>query len=226
MRQAGSRHWAWTGVAFFVIYAVSILFLSGNTPGEKASAQTVMDYYNSHHGRSMTDALLSPLVVALGVIYFTYLRARVREAGAKSDIGPTTMLAGAILWAAGGLVGSVTELMVTSASWHHQGQVVQTANVLANDSWIPFIAGMAVMLTGAGIAVLQSSLLPKWMGWVVLVVGVVSLAGPGGFVGFFVAPVFILVSAIMLLRNKEIDLTDASGARQDLTVQDREPAIG
>jgi hypothetical protein len=145
--------------------------------------------------------------VALGVIYFTYLRARARDAGAKSDVGPTTMLAGAVIWAVGGLFGSVTELMVTSASHHHQAQIAQTANVLSNNSWIPFIAGSAVMLIGAGVTVLQSSLLPRWMGYVALVAGVVSLAGPGGFLGFFVAPLFVLTSAIYALRSREIDLT-------------------
>jgi hypothetical protein len=207
MRQAGSRNWAWAGIAFFVLFAVSIFFLNGSTPGEKASAQKVMDYYNSHNGRSMTDALLSPVLVALGTIYFVYLRARARDSGAKSDVGPTTMLVGAAIWAMGGLIGSVFELAVTSASYHHQAQIAQTANVLSNDSWIPFIAGTAVMLIGAGVTVLQSSLLPKWMGYVTLVAGVVSLAGPGGFIGFFVAPLFVLVSAIMMLRTREIDLT-------------------
>src|SRR3954463_10080302 len=118
MRQAGSRTWAWTGIAFFVLYAVSVFVLNDSTPGEKASAQTVMHYYNGHYGRSLTDALLSPVLVALVVIYFTYLRARARDAGVTSDIGPTTMLAGAVIWATGGLFGSVTELMVVSASHH------------------------------------------------------------------------------------------------------------
>ena len=207
MRQAGSRKWAWTGIAFFVLFAVSVIFLSGSTPGEKASAQTVMHYYNSHNGRSMLDALMSPALVALGVLYFTYLRARAREAGATSDVGPTTMLAGAVIWAMGGLFGSVTELMVTSASYHHQAQIAQTANVLSNDSWIPFIAGSAVMLIGAGVTILTSSLLPKWMGYVTLVAGVVSLVGPGGFLGFFIAPLFVLTSAIMMMTSKQIDVT-------------------
>jgi hypothetical protein len=166
-----------------------------------------MAYYNSHNGRSMTDALLSPVLVALGTIYFVYLRARARDTGAKSDVGPTTMLVGAAIWAMGALIGSVTELAVTSASYHHQAQIAQAANVFSNDSWIPFVAGMAVMLIGAGVTVLQTSLLPKWMGYVTLVAGVASLAGPGGFLGFFVAPLFVLVSAIIMLRTREIDLT-------------------
>lgn len=211
MRQAGSRMWAWTGVAFFVLFAVSVFVLNNSTPGEKASAQTVMHYYNGHYGRVTTDALLSPVLVALVVIYFTYLRARARAAGATSDIGPTTMLAGAVIWAVGGLLGSVMELTVASASHHHQAAIAQTANVLSNDSWIPFITGIAVTLIGAGITVLQSALLPKWIGWVALVAGIVSLGGPGGFVGFFVAPLFVLVSAILVMRAKDIDITDSTG---------------
>ncbi|HET7310884.1 MAG TPA: hypothetical protein VFJ17_06120 [Mycobacteriales bacterium] len=212
MRQSGSRYWAWTGIAFFALFAFSIFFLNGSTPGEKASAQTVMHYYNTHHGRTTADALLAPLIVALGAIYFTYLRARAREARATSDIGPTTMLVGAVIWAMGALVGSVIELTVSSASWHQQAQIAQTANVLSNDSWIPFIAGAATMLIGAGVTVLQSSLLPKWMGYVAIVAGVASLVGPGGFLGFIVAPLFVLTSAVMMLMRREIDVTTTAAA--------------
>jgi hypothetical protein len=207
MSSATSRKWAWTGIAFFVFMAVSVFFLNTDTPGEKASAQQVISYYNSHNGRSMVDIFLAPAAVTLLVIYFTYLRARVREAGVKSEIGPTAMLAGAVIWAGGGLLGSVGELLVTDASYHHQAQVAQTANVFNNVTWMPFIAGIAVTMIGAGVTILQSSLLPKWMGYVALVAGVVSLAGPGGFAGFVIGPLFVLVSAIMLTMRREIDVT-------------------
>lgn len=208
MRQAGSQRWAWTGVGFFVVFAVAVIALSANAPGETASAQKVMAYYNSHRGRILADVFLSPAIVTLLLLYITHLRARTRDAGVTSDMGPNVMFAGAVVWAGGGLLGSVLELMSVSASRHGQAQIAQTANVLSNDTWIPFIAGVAVTLIGIGIAVLGSSVLPKWMGYVALVAGVISLAGPGGFIGFFVAPLFILASSIMLLRTREIDLTD------------------
>jgi hypothetical protein len=110
------------------------------------------------------------------------------------------LLAGAVLWASGLLIGATTSLGVLTASDHGQSQVAQTMNVLCNDAWLPFIAGIAVTLIGAGLTVLATGVLPRWMGWVAAVTGVVSLAGPGGFLGFFVGPLWLLVAGVLLAR--------------------------
>jgi hypothetical protein len=150
----------------------------------------------------LIDAFLAPAGAALLVLFAGEIRARARERG-EHGAGPTVLVGGAVLLAASLLAGAGLSLSLVTASDHNQAQVAQTLNVLDNDSWIPFIGGIAVFLIGAGMTVLSCGLLPKWLGWVALVVGVVSLAGPGGFIGFFGAPVWILVSGIMLAVRTE-----------------------
>jgi hypothetical protein len=111
------------------------------------------------------------------------------------------MIGGAVVWAGGLLLGSWLDLAVVSSSKHHQEGVAQTLNVLLATNWIPFIAGIAVTLVGAGMTVLSTGILPRWMGLVGLVVGIIALAGPGGFLGFFVAPLWMLVAGVMMLRT-------------------------
>jgi hypothetical protein len=80
---------------------------------------------------------------------------------------------------------------------------------------VPFIAGIAIFMIGAGLALLGSRIVPVWLGWIALVVGVVSLAGPGGFVGFFAAPVWILVVGIVLaVRRTEVPVAARPAAPQ------------
>jgi hypothetical protein len=159
-----------------------------------------MDYFNTHQGRTLTSVFLSPLVATLLVLFASHIRTMVRDRHLVPGPGPTVMLAGSVLWASGILIGSTLSLAVMTASDHGQAQVAQTVNVLCNDSWLPFIAGIAVTMIGAGMTVLGTGLLPRWMGWVALAVGVVSLAGPGGFVGFFVGPLWLLVAGVLLAR--------------------------
>jgi hypothetical protein len=196
-----SRWLVWTGPLFAVGFIVSVLFLEGETPSDKASAERVMDYYNAHQGRSLVSAFLAPLGATLLVLFAAHLRAIARGRGDSGGTGPTVLLSGAILWAAGILVGSTTTLALVQAADHDQAQIAQTMNVLANSGWVPFIGGLAVMLIGAGLTVLSTGILPRWMGWVAAVVGVVSLAGPGGFLGFFVAPLWLLVAGVLLART-------------------------
>ena len=212
-----NRWMVWTGPLFTIVFAVAVFALEGSTPGEKASAQEVMDYYNAHQGRTLTTVFLSPLLAALVVLFASHIRTMVRDRHLVPGPGPTVLLAGAVLWGSGILIGSTLSLAVTSASDHGQAQVAQTMNVLCNDAWLPFIAGIAVTLLGAGITVLGTGILPRWMGWVALVVGVVSLAGPGGFAGFFVGPLWLLVAGVLLARAPVPTRPEAATVARDRT---------
>jgi hypothetical protein len=96
------------------------------------------------------------------------------------------------------LASSTIVLGVEAASDHNQPQVAQTLSVLNNENWLPFVGGTALILIGAGLTVLGSRILPAWFGWVGLVGGVISLFGPGGFIGFFLGPLWLLVAGIWL----------------------------
>ncbi|MGH8867462.1 MAG: hypothetical protein ACRDYU_05640 [Actinomycetes bacterium] len=199
MLTARTMRWlAWTGPAFAVLFAVVVFALQGSTPGEKDSAAQVLDYYNSHQGRTLTSVFLSPLAATLLVLFFSHVRAAARERDASGGAGPTVMFGGAVLWASGLLFGSTLDLALVSSSDNTQPLVAKTLSVLSTSVWIPFIAGIAITMVGAALAVLSSRILPSWLGWVALVAGVASLIGPGGFLGFFVGPLWMLVAGVML----------------------------
>jgi hypothetical protein len=157
----------------------------------------VFSYVDGHRTQLLASVFLSPLAAALLVVFAAYVFSRARAAG-DARTGPIILLAGAVLWASGLLLGSMVTLAQVSAADNRQLQLGQTLNVLASASWVPFIGGIAVFLIGAGITGLSSRLLPMWIGWAALVLGIVSLAGPGGFVGYFAAPLWMFVAGIML----------------------------
>lgn len=192
-----SRWLIWTGPLFSVLLFVVDMLLAGNTPDEKASAAEVMKYFNDHQAQTLAGVFLAPLAAALLLVFAGEIRTRARERGA-GGAGPTVMVSGAVLVAVAILAGAALSLSLETASDNNQPQIAETLNVLNADSWIPFIGGLAVFLIGAGMTVLSTRLLPVWLGWVGLVAGIVSLAGPGGFIGFFAAPLWILVAGIML----------------------------
>ncbi len=203
MNDSRARRWLiWTGPIFGVLFLVMGLIFEGSTPGEKASSAEVMKHFNSHQGRTATEVFLAPLAATLLILFASEIRTRARERGPRGA-GPTVLVGGAVLVAASILAGAALSLALLTASDHKQAQVAETLNVLSNDNWIPFIGGIAVFLIGAGMTALSAGLLPKWLGWVALVVGVVSLAGPGGFVGYFAAPLWMLVAGILLAVRTE-----------------------
>jgi hypothetical protein len=47
--------------------------------------------------------------------------------------------------------------------------------------------------------------LPRWLGWAAIVIGVLSLAGPIGFAGFLLCLVWLIVAAILMLVRDDLD---------------------
>jgi hypothetical protein len=191
-----SRWLIWSGPLFAVVFLI-VGFSTGSTPGDGASAAKVMAYYHDHRTAQLISVFLAPLGAALLVLFAAQVRLRAR-ALRQATTGPTVLLSGAVLWGAGLLYGSAISLAQVDAADKKQAEAGLALNQLSNASWIPFIAGIAVFLIGAGMTGLGTRLTPQWLGWAALVVGVVSLAGPGGFVGFFGAPLWMLIAGVVL----------------------------
>ena len=203
-----SRLLLWTGPVFAVVFMV-LSFASGDSPSETASAAKLIKYFHDHKGVTLASVFLSALGCALLITFAAQVRVRARELR-QNLAGPTVMVGGAVLWSAGLLTGSMITLAQIDASDHKLQDASVTLNALNQASWVPFISGIAVFLIGAGMTSLGTKLVPTWLGWLALVVGIVSLAGPGGFIGFFGAPVWILIAGIYLATTKRNAAVDRS----------------
>jgi hypothetical protein len=204
-----NRLLALTGPLFFVLFFIAAFVLSEDGPGAGASAQAVIDYANDKDTSLLVGAFGGAPLAALLIVFFSYLRSVARQRLGDGGAGPTVMVSGAVLWAAGMLFGSTLDLAALDAGDKKVEGAAQAINLLLEASWLPFIVGIAVTLIGAGMTVLRGGVLPAWLGWIALVVGIIGLAGPGGFACFFVGPLFMLVAGIMLyVRQDEPAVTD------------------
>ena len=62
---------------------------------------------------------------------------------------------------------------------------------------MPLVLGVLMFLWATGLAVIRTGALPKWLGWVMVVLGVVALT-PIGFVAAIGAAILVLVLSILL----------------------------
>ena len=82
---------------------------------------------------------------------------------------------------------------------------LQTLNALNMDMFFTVAVGTAAFMLGAGIGSLKSGLLPRWLGWAAIAIGVVALT-PAGFLGFLALGIWTLVASAMLAtRASEVD---------------------
>jgi hypothetical protein len=199
------RRWlALCGVVAPVLIVLAFTVVGGRTPDDNASAAKVVSYYRDHKSASMISALM----VAIGAVLLVLFAARLREVLRGDGLGngglPIAAFGGALILAAGLLFLAAVHFALVQAADHRFAGPAQTLNVLDNNDFFVMIGGMALLMLAAGIATVRRPVLPRWLGWAAIVIGILALAGPLGFVGFLLSVVWILVVAILMLVRQDL----------------------
>lgn len=105
--------------------------------------------------------------------------------------------AGAIVFAVGAAVGATLHLALADTPDDIDPVAVQALNALDWDYFIPFAVRMSTLLLAAGISVVRHGALPKWLGWIAIVL-VVAAYTPAGFFAFLAGGLWILVTSTLL----------------------------
>ena len=196
--QVRSDRWApLAGVLFTVAFAVGFLS-AGNTPDVDASGPEVIAHYDD--AGSILAAVVAAPFAAVGLLVFAgVLRHRLRAKG--PEWLATVAYGGAVVYAAGLGVFATTRLALLDAADLGQPEVAQALNIVDSDNFMPAALGLAVTLLATGWHAVTSRSLPRWHGRVTLALGVLAVAGPAAFIAFLLFPVWVLVTAAVLLRQ-------------------------
>lgn len=204
----GDDRWMFlAGLAFLLLSALGAL-LQGGPPGEQDSADEVVSHFADKETRILAGAFALNVAAAALLVFVSRLRAAIDD---RARAARSLLLVGGTVYATAILIGSSVSLSLVVASNAAFKESAQALNVLNSSLWVPLVIGLATMLIGAGLAVLRTGILPRWLGQVAAVVGVVSLLGPGGFLGAVVAPFWVGAAGVMLfLRPAERPVVPAA----------------
>ena len=79
----------------------------------------------------------------------------------------------------------------------------QTLNVLANDVFFAFFIGLGVFLLANGLAIVRSKVLPRWLGWIAIVFGIIAVTPIGWFILFGLLGWTVVVSVLIFIRERQ-----------------------
>jgi hypothetical protein len=157
--------------------------------------------YSAH----ATGQKVSAFAGTLGLVFFVFFAAglagRVRAAGAGGWLAAGTV-AGAVaalmgfvpLLAFSFILGNDIKFLAPGAT--------QALNVLANDYFLPVVAGLVVFGVLAGLAVAASRAPARWMGWVLVALGVLAAVPPIAWWALLATFVWALAAGIWLAAQK------------------------
>lgn len=190
------------GVLFTVIFAVGFL-TSGETPDTKATGQEVISHYDDS-GQIFASLFALVICAVLFMFFAGTLRSRLRASGAEwlASVG----FGGAIIYTVGLGLFAMSQIALIDAADLGQPEVAQALNIIDNDNFFPTVIGLALVLLATGWHVLATRSLPSWLGWVSVVLGILAMAGPAGFIAFLLFPVWVLVVAVTLYRGTRVSM--------------------
>jgi hypothetical protein len=187
-----------TGIPFAALLVVA--FLTPSTPDTHDTGQQVINHYQDHHSAHLIGDICGGIAVVFFLFFLSSLRSYFKDREGGADGLSMAAFAGGILIAVGGAVFTSLDVALVDARHDISPQAAQALNVLSNDFFFPFEIGLIVFALSIGLAIIASGALPKWLGWVMVVIGVVAFT-PVGFFGFFVVLIWSVIVAILIYRR-------------------------
>jgi hypothetical protein len=181
-----------TGLLFVALMLVGVAE-SGNSPDSNASGAHVIAFYEAHqHSQKVADILF--VFAAAFVVFFAgslhnYLRRTPNVASASALI-----LVGAALLAVGLTVLSGADYALADVPGQLSTSAAQALNVIGNDVFYTLPVGGCVFGIASAVAILRGGALPKWLGWVAVIIGI-AMATPAFWISAIVLFVWVLIVA-------------------------------
>ena len=185
-----------TGVVFVVI-AVAVFAIGGSTPGEHDTGREVQNFYGQHHDKHSALAFILTLAIPFLIFFVSTLRYELRGAGGTGQLANAAFAGGIVAAAGFGILAFIHLALASAASSANTIGTTQVLNVLDGNDFIPMVSGIAVLLLASGLSVVRHGGLPKWLGWVGIVLGVLTFT-PAGFFGFLASGVWIVIASVLL----------------------------
>jgi hypothetical protein len=194
------RYVALTGVVWAVLAIAGVFASGGETPNADASPAKVITYYESHSSEIKASAVLFTLAFLFFLLFCGTLRAFLRRNPANEPLATLMLVAAAVITVSAGIGGGV-ELGIADNIHRLAPAAAQALNVVNNEVFLPVLVAGFVFGLCSGLAILRGSLLPRWLGWVALVMAVVFVIPPVVFVGLLLLVLWsLVVSVLMFLR--------------------------
>ena len=196
------RQWlAGLGVLYGILFGVAAI-ATNQGPGINASATSVVQYYNSHHANSDAGIFLV-LASCVALAFFAgVLRSTVFPSLTKDRGLMSVSAVGTAVWISGMLLAAALQTTLLDASHYGHAAVIQSVNYLTADDFFPIVIGLSIFAIATGVGMLRSGALPAWLGWVTVALGVLAAAGPLGGIAFLIAPVWAVLTGVVLLLRR------------------------
>ena len=209
------RHAALTGAVAVVLWVIgAIISETGASRPDEETPENLLAWFEDEKNTILAGELL----FVLGVLFFIWFLGSLRATlfRAEGGVGRVTSIAyGAGMLAALALILQAAVLIQPSFLDEGilSGDGAQSLSVLSDALFGVVELTLVPMFVAAGLVVLRTGVLPAWHGWASLLIAVVLLIIPIGWIGvIFLFPLWVLVTSVLLWLREDDAPAELSSA--------------
>jgi hypothetical protein len=210
----------WSGVAAFVLILASFA-VGGNVPKADASVSDVVAFYAKNTGTQTASGVLMGLGALFLLIFAAVLASELRRRDERASVSAALLLLGAGILVVGLALFAGFSLAIADLVGHVDDSTINVLNVLSQGAPFVFVVtiGTSAFMFGAGSGVLTASIVPRWLGWVAIVLGVTAtipshvlggLLDHIGLVGFAGLALWCAIVGVMLAARATTSAAETS----------------
>jgi hypothetical protein len=199
-----------TGVLFVALLILSFV-VAGEPPDADEPVQEIVDHYVDNSDSIWVGTLIGVLAVLSLLFFGAYLRKvfSAAEGPGHGMLSPLVLVATAIM-AVGAGIDMTISVALAEAAEDIDPVAVQSLQALWDNDFVPIALGIELLLLSAGLSIVRYGALPKWLGWVAIVIAIVGLT-PIGFVGFPLGGLWVIVVSVLLAVRARGETAAVSG---------------
>jgi hypothetical protein len=190
-----------TGIAAVILWVVGVILMNGvaDQPDTDAPAADILSYFHDEGNTILVGAFL----FMLGALFFLWFVGTLRAALLRAEGGVGRLAETA---AYGGVATAICLLLIPAASYEAAQQdknltegAAQAMLQLSDAFFYVAEFAAAILLFATAVVVLRTAVLPRWLSWASLVVGVLLWFPPLGWAALlFLVPLWTITLAVIL----------------------------
>jgi hypothetical protein len=184
--------------AGFVVLGITSFIVQGEPKSADDPVNEIVDFYLDNKDQIYVGQVIGVISGLLLIVFGAYLARVLRAADEGAWPLALVPLIGLVIMDVGFAIDGTILIALAETADDIEPTSVQTLQALWDNDFLPIALGGMIFLFSFGIAVVRSGVLPRWLGWIAIALGVVALIPPIGFAAFIGIALLILIVSIML----------------------------
>ena len=203
-----------TGVAFLIVVIVGFT-IAGEPPDADSPQQEIVNHYVDNKDSVMVGAVLAGLAGLLLIFFAGTLRRALSAAEGPGGVLSAVAFAGAVVMAVGAAIDGTISFALAERADDIDPTATQALQALWDNDFLPLAMGTAVLLLAAGLSIVRHGAVPRWLGWVAIVLAIISFT-PLGFAGFLGGALWVVIVSVLLTLNLRREAPGTTPGREGI----------